>query len=143
MTSEEFQRLAHTYGGVVARWPADQRPSAEVFCAAHAERSRMMLAEAEALDLALDAWLPLSVAQDLRERVLGSAQSRRKHAPRLGWFWPAGIGVGLAAACAAGLVVGVGLSGVASGVATTDEPVTAVMTGYELPAPSETLSATT
>lgn len=143
MTLEQFQHLADTYGGVIARWPADQRPGAESYCEAFPRLASTVLAQAEALDMALDAWLPISVGHDLRERVAGSAQIRAQHNSRPGWLWPAGIGIGLASACAAGLVLGVSLSGAVSGVATTDEPVNAVMTGYELPGPSEALGATT
>jgi hypothetical protein len=48
-----------------------------------------------------------SVAADLVGRILAAAPEARR---RLAWLLPAGLGVGLATACAAGLVLGVQLS---------------------------------
>jgi hypothetical protein len=143
MTPEEFQRLAQAYGAVVARWPSAQRSAAEAYCAAWPEQARRVLAEAEALDLALDAWLPLNAGQDLRDRVIGLATSRATRGQGRTWLWPTGIGIGLASACAAGLVLGVSLSQAPAGSVLSDEPVNAVMTGYELPGPQETSSTAT
>lgn len=143
MTSEEFRRLAQTYGSVVARWPMDERQAVEVYLASHPEAARQVLAEAETLDLLMDTWLPLGVGQDLRERIVGLAKTRAQRRSVAGWLWPTGIGLGLASACAAGLVLGVSLSVTVNTTSTTDEPVNAVMTGYELPGPSDVSSGIT
>ncbi|HEX5379821.1 MAG TPA: hypothetical protein VFW47_14690, partial [Phenylobacterium sp.] len=57
------------------------------------------------------------------------------------WVVGAGAGAGLAAACAAGLVLGVVLSG-PTVVATADEPVSAVMTSFDIPVEADTGAST-
>jgi len=105
MNEDRLQRLIEAYGAAPARWPAEERAAAERYLADH-PRALARLAAERALDEALDAW-PAQVATfALRERIFASAPIARK-----GWApasWP-GLwlsGAGLAAACAAGAIVG-------------------------------------
>ena len=68
-----------------------------------------MRASARRLDEMLDVWTPDGASPALRERIAASAPVRRSFGPRDLWI----SGVGLAAACVIGLMVGAGL-GVAS-----------------------------
>ena len=52
------------------------------------------------------------------------------HGPRTAWIWRAGAGAGLAAACAAGLMVGVMLSEAVTPVS-ADETVSASLANYD------------
>ena len=67
-----------------------------------------VLARAGALDDALDAWPSLASSPELRDRILAAAPAPRRALAR--WLAPLGLGAGLAAACAAGLVIGVQVS---------------------------------
>jgi hypothetical protein len=133
MNRDRFEALAQAYGGAVARWPAGERDAAAALMAAEPDFARDVLAEAEALDAALDAWPPYGVGHDLREAVIAQARHAQARVGVRGWLWGAGAGAGLAAACAAGLVMGVALYGRQT-TTTTDEPISAVMASYELPA---------
>jgi hypothetical protein len=77
-----------------------------------------VLAEAAALDAALDAWRPPAATADLREKVLATAPKPRM-APRWAGLWLSGAG--LAAACAAGLIVGIAGSSAAVHDARADD----------------------
>ena len=81
----------------------------------------------DSLDLALDAWAPMAVTHDLRERVVAAAPAPHRPSRLAAWFWGAGLSAGLAAACAAGLAVGVALYDVSQ----PDEAVSAVLAGYD------------
>lgn len=131
MTRDRFQALAETYGGAVVRWPAAERDAALALAAAEPDFARAVLARAESLDAILDAWRPAPVSHAWRERIIAAAPGALRRAERLSWLWGWTAGAGLAAACAAGLVLGVALSGPTT-VATADEPVSAVMTSYDL-----------
>jgi hypothetical protein len=133
MDRARFEELAEAYGGAVARWPAEVRGAAQAFVAAEPEAARDILARAETLDAALDAWRPMPVRHELRERVVARAPRVIRGAEWLSWVLGAGAGAGLAIACAAGLVLGVFMSGETATLAANDEPVSAVMTGYEAP----------
>ena len=143
MTAEEFERLAETYGGAVARWPVEVREVGLAFCEATPQTAHPILAQAELLDAALDSWPVTPVSHALRERVMALAANPKRGRGRQSWIWGAGFGAGLAAACAAGLVMGVTVSGAFSATSASDEPVSAVMAGYELPAPSSITGAIT
>jgi hypothetical protein len=75
----------------------------------------------------------MPVRHELRERVVARAPRAIRGAEWLSWVLGAGAGAGLAMACAAGLALGVFMSGAAATVAANEEPVSAVMTGYEVP----------
>ncbi|MFC3070942.1 hypothetical protein [Phenylobacterium soli] len=106
MTRERFAALAEAFGGEVARWPLAERDGAAMLMAADAAWTGEVLAKAGALDAALDAWRPATASETTLAAILASAPRRR--GPRwLAWLSPAALGAGLAAACAAGVVVGV------------------------------------
>lgn len=129
MTRERFEDLAEIYGGDIARWPAAERDAAALLMAAEPEFAKAALAAPADLDAVLDAWAPMAVSHQLREAVIAAAPSARPARGGVrGWFWRAGLGAGLAAACAAGLVVGVRLSDV---VVQQDDTVSAALSGYD------------
>lgn len=104
MTPDRFRNLAEAYGGELSRWPGAERAAAERLLAAEPALAAV-LAEASALDDLLAAVPAPSASAALAERIAASAPAPRR--PRLSWAWPAGLGAGLAAACAAGLLAGV------------------------------------
>ncbi len=134
MTPERFETLAEAHGGDVARWPAAEREAAAALMIAEPALVQGVLARAAALDAALDAWAPMAVTRDLRERVVAAAPVQRRPGRLAAWFWGAGASAGLAAACAAGLAVGVALYDGSQ----PDAAVTAVLAGYEDPSIIET-----
>jgi anti-sigma factor RsiW len=105
MSPERFKALISAYGGAPDRWPAAERAAAERRLADHAD----LLEVERALDAALDAWAPKLASAALRERILaaGPREPRRRWSWRQAWL----PGAGLAAACAAGAVVGATLVG--------------------------------
>lgn len=128
MTRERFEDLAEIYGGDIARWPAAERDAAALLMAANPDFAKAALAAPAELDAMLDAWAPLVVSHPLREAVIAGAPTVRGRSGVRGWFWRAGLGAGLAGACAAGLVVGVRLSDV---VVQQDDTVSAALSGYD------------
>lgn len=130
MTHERFEILAQAYGGDIARWPVAERDAAALLMAAESEFARIVLSDAGELDEALDLWAPMAVSADLRQAVINSAPSMRRRWGLRSWFMRAGVGAGLAAACAAGLIVGVKLSDAAQPVQ-TDETVSASLSNYD------------
>lgn len=109
MTHERFEALAEAYGGEIARWPAAERDAATLLMAQEPDFASAALSAAADLDAMLDAWRAPAAGHALREAVIAAAPAKRRAGVR-GWFWRAGVGAGLAAACAAGLAVGVRLS---------------------------------
>lgn len=140
MTRERFEALAEAHGGAIARWPDDTRLAAEAFVAAEPRAARAILARAENLDAALDAWRPPQPSHALRERVIAAAPKAIRRAIRWTWVIGASAGAGLCAATAAGLLLGVSLSVQTS---QADEPVSSVMTAYEAPALGEPVETST
>ena len=110
MTLERFEALAEAYGGDVARWPLAEREAAAQLMAAEPDWVRDILARADALDAALAAFSPPRAASGLMDRIVASAPQPRSRTRWTGWLVPAGMGAGLAAACAAGMVMGARLS---------------------------------
>lgn len=105
MNRERFQQLIQAYGADPSRWPLADRAQAESLRLADPE-ARAAAETEGALDDALDAWKPQFPTMDLRNRILAAAPKPRSVAPARGWrpLWLGGAG--LAAACAAGVVVG-------------------------------------
>jgi hypothetical protein len=111
MTPERFERLVAAYGAEPALWPAGEREAALALLADHPRLQQVLDAE-RALDGALRAWTLPPVPARLRDGVLATAPKERGR-------WPAAwgrrglwiSGAGLAAACAAGVVVGAGVIG--------------------------------
>ena len=108
MDSERFEALIEAYGGRLERWPDADREAARAFARSSPEASRL-LAEAERLDLALEAWVLPAPGAVLRDAIVRSAPGRRGADPSPRWrrLWWAGAG--LAAAGVAGMAVGVNL----------------------------------
>ncbi|MEW5685128.1 MAG: hypothetical protein AB1942_09430 [Pseudomonadota bacterium] len=121
MTPERFATLAEAYGGDVARWPQGEREAAAALMSAEPAWAQSVLSAAAELDLALDAFAAPRAAGDLAQRIAAGAPKPRARW-RL-WLAPAGMGAGLAAACAAGLVLGVQLGAPQAGVIQTGDGV--------------------
>ncbi|HEX3700893.1 MAG TPA: hypothetical protein VHV27_09500 [Phenylobacterium sp.] len=109
MTHERFEALAEAFGGDVSRWTAPERDAAALLMAAEPAFTRRVLARAGSLDAALDAWRPTPASAELAERIVAGAPRERRRDWRQ-WLSPAALGAGLAAACAAGVIVGVQVS---------------------------------
>ncbi|WP_293901562.1 hypothetical protein [Phenylobacterium sp.] len=124
MTPERFETLAEAYGGDVARWPDAEREAAAQAMAARPAWAQAALARAGDLDAALDAYGPPRAAAGLMDRIVADAPTPRRAWRWTGWLAPAGLGAGLAAACAAGMILGARLSTPA--IPETDSVVTAV-----------------
>lgn len=133
MTRERFEALAEAYGGDIHRWPAEEREMAALMLRAEPAFVRGVLARADELDVALDAWRPAPAPRVLRERIIATAPQPREGLGRFhAWFWRAGLGAGLAAACAAGLAFGVAISDRVSGATPGYEAVSAALDYDEL-----------
>lgn len=114
MKAERFEELAQAYGGVIARWPDAEQDAAYAFMAREPDVADAALAEAMVLDEALDGLPVPAVSSALRDRVIASAPTPRAGRSALRrWLAGAGVGVGLAAATAAGVVAGVSLTAAA------------------------------
>lgn len=113
MNPSRFEALISAYGAEPARWPAAERETALAFASAHPDAGAMAEAE-RALDDALDAWKPQFPTMALRNAILAASPPFRR---RVGWNWGPNwravwlSGAGLAAACAAGALVGATLIG--------------------------------
>jgi hypothetical protein len=105
MNAARFEELASAYGADFRRWPQAERPAAEAFAAQNRSQAERLLFEARLIDAALAAAPSMVPSRTLREQVLQRAPAPRPQRRWSGWFWvPAS---GLAAACAAGAIVGV------------------------------------
>ncbi|CAN7409755.1 hypothetical protein LJR225_002613 [Phenylobacterium sp. LjRoot225] len=114
MTRERFLALAQAYGAEIAAWPVELREDAALLAAAEPAFAQAVLARESQLDAALDALPRATASAALYERIVASAP-----APRPRWRWrlwlaPAGLSAALAGVAAAGLLVGVQLSGTSS-----------------------------
>lgn len=125
MNAERLSSLADCYGADPRRWPEAERAAVQAFMAAEPATAERILSEARRLDAALDSAPAVKVSHDLRERVIASAAAaglsarpRRFRLDPLTWL----SGAGMAAACAAGIMVGA----VDAGRATADARAEAV-----------------
>ena len=133
MTKDDFEQLAETWGGDIARWPQGVREDAALFAAEEPVFAQAMLAREASLDAALDALPRAPASRELYDRILADApaERRRRRLWRL-WLAPAGVSAALASVAAAGLVLGVQLgqqsavSAEASAQAVADLDVSAV-----------------
>lgn len=102
MNADRFQTLVDAYGADWRRWPEAEREAARAF----SETAERQMFEARQVDAALDAFKAAPVSHDLRDRVIAMATQLalkpRSIRPFFGWA----PRLGLAAACAAGVVVG-------------------------------------
>ena len=113
MNAQRFQNLAEAYGADLRHWPEAERGAARAFMDADPHGAERLLFNARQMDLALDASPRPVLSHDLRERVIALAataglkpRERRFAFGRLAWA----SGAGWAAACAAGVLVGLNLS---------------------------------
>lgn len=102
MSPERFAQLAAAYGGDVRRWPERDRLIAAALLA-ETTALRSVLAAEDALDAVLTEASRPVVSPALRARLITAAPVARQAAERL-WNWWSGVG--LAGACAAGVVLG-------------------------------------
>ncbi|WP_338734636.1 hypothetical protein [Asticcacaulis sp. DW145] len=114
ITSERFEAIVEAYGADPQRWPADERAAALLFRQQHPEIARRVLAEAHTLDNWLSSADEVEPSVALQWEVLARmmpAGVATRPAPaivRPRRRWLAG-GIGLAAACAAGIVFGLNI----------------------------------
>jgi hypothetical protein len=102
MDRERFAHLLDAYGGDFKRWPAEERASAAAFAAQDADAARL-LAEARALDAALDAGRETAApSPDLAARILAQAPRPERRA-----FDRRAL-IALAACAVFGVVIGYG-----------------------------------
>jgi hypothetical protein len=152
MTTADFERLLEVYGSDRARWPVEARASAGQLVARD-KGARRLLAEAEALDRALErAPLPTLAAEAaLADRILAAARRSPRMVPaarsavpdagrrvtdnvvplrsaraRSRWFAPTAFGgaAGIAACLALGVVLG--LSNLSQGLLPALEDMTGI-----------------
>ena len=116
MNRERFEELVQAYGGEVSRWPEPERDAAALLMTAEPEFARTVLTQADELDAMLDVWRPAPASAALIESILATAPQARRGFSWSGWLMPAGLGAGLAAACAAGVLFGAQLERSATGV---------------------------
>jgi hypothetical protein len=122
MTAERFAQIVEAYGAEPRRWPAGERAEAEAFMLADPEAAGPALQTAHGFDLTLDAYVAPLAAPDLSARILralpGNDNWRR---------WRAPLAAGLAAACAAGVLVGANVSRAVITDARTDAVISATL----------------
>jgi len=120
MDEERFEGLTGAYGGESARWPQAERAPALRYLAATpaAHRTR---ADALQLDAMLDAWSMDAPGAALARRIAAGAPAARTLRARDLWI----SGVGLAAACVIGIMVGAGFGASGLGAAPSHETDTA------------------
>lgn len=141
MDAGDMRRLAGAYGGDLSRWPAEARPAAEAWIARNPAEARSLLDEARALDHLLGAW-PAPRAEDaVRARIEAEAAAHVRRARRRSWLLTLGGGVGLAAACLAGILAAPHLldppaspARVAAAPADTEAVVAEALAPWEAPA---------
>jgi len=111
MTRDDFQRLAQAHGGDTSRWPPEAQDDAALLMATDPTFVRQTLEAEGRLDAVLDRLPRPRADADLIAAIVASAPAARPRRSWLGWMAPTGLGAGLAAACAAGLLVGASLAG--------------------------------
>jgi len=117
MNLDRFQTLADAFGGSITRWPMDVQDAAFAFTAASPNEAALALAAARDLDEDLDGAERLLPGAALRQRIIDAAPKTRRslRTPFQRWLAGVGVGAGLAAATAAGLIAGVNLSAASAG----------------------------
>jgi hypothetical protein len=110
MDAQRFEALAEAHGGLIARWPAGEQDAAYAWLAQAPETAQAVLSEALALDEALDVLRPPQASPALRDRILAAAPRERRGWGVRRWLAGAGVGAALAAASAAGVMVGTQVS---------------------------------
>lgn len=110
MTPDRFAELADAFGGEVARWPLAEQEAAASFVADHPQAAETLLRAAADLDWTLGQWRAPAAAPGLYAAVLEAAPRARPARVWTTWLWRTGLGAGLVAAGAAGLMAGVVVS---------------------------------
>ena len=124
MDANRFEHLASAYGADFKRWPQAERATAQVFAAQNRTECERMLFDARMVDVALDAVAVAQPTHALRQQVIALApKPRPRRLSSNPWFWIPSAG--LAAACAAGVLVGVMAMDRASTATTADNTVIA------------------
>ena len=106
MDRRRFEDLAGAYGGDIARWPETARDDAALLAAGDPEFAAAVLAREGGLDAILHEAPRIAASSTLFEAVMRTAPPLRRRAPWRRWIAPAGLGAGLAAVTAAGMVIG-------------------------------------
>jgi ferric-dicitrate binding protein FerR (iron transport regulator) len=106
MNAERFETLADAYGGDIAHWPAAEQDEARAWSAAHPDAADILV-QADALDALLSTADRFKPGLEFQQRVVASFPRRPAlvSRPRT-WV----SGAALAAACAAGVIIGVNFS---------------------------------
>lgn len=113
--SDRFKAIVEAYGTEPRRWPEHEREAALDFMARQPQKAETLLAAARETDQWLDASRPLQPSEALHWEVVARLMPGLQHSaevmafarPKRG-FWLA-TGLGLMAACAAGMIVGVNI----------------------------------
>ena len=130
MDLDRFAALAEAYGGDVSRWPENVREAAAVLMSADPAATAPLLAAQSDLDWALDSWRTPAASATLQAAILASAPTQRRPPAWRGWVWRTGLGAGLMAAGAAGVMAGVVVSGAIAPVGDL-EVITAAVSAYD------------
>jgi hypothetical protein len=124
MDAHRFEQLASAFGADFRRWPAAEREAAMAFATANRTESERLLFDARMIDAALEAATAPQPTYELRQQVISTApQPRPRRLRANAWFWIPSAGV--AAACAAGAIVGVLAMDRASANSTADTVIAA------------------
>jgi hypothetical protein len=106
MNKERFQCLAAAYGGALRRWPVAERGAARWFVLRHFGSCRNVLRNARRLDRLLQRSADPKLSFQHLVALRGNAHTPRRARDEIrSWFGPV-LGVGLAAACVAGIGAG-------------------------------------
>jgi hypothetical protein len=124
MNSERFQVLAETYGADLARWPEAELAAAAAFARTRPEAAGILAGE-QVLEARLNAY-QVTPGPALRERIIAATTRVRAAARAWRWMTAAGLSLGLAASCAAGVAAGLvfapaSLTGLISGAPGADD----------------------
>jgi hypothetical protein len=106
MTEDRFKTLANAFGADFDSWPLAERAAATDFAASRPELAAAALADARALDRTLDAYVAGEAPARLRLRIIDAAPRQRAVGRAWRWIAAAGLGIGLAASCVAGVAAG-------------------------------------
>ncbi|MGH6992318.1 MAG: hypothetical protein ACREEH_03185, partial [Caulobacteraceae bacterium] len=104
ITRSRFIHILEAWGADPARWPADERQAA-LRLAAEPEFADLIRKESR-LDAALDLAGDAAPFPALRARIISAARQAGRPGEAAAWGRRFGLGLGLAAACAAGVVLG-------------------------------------
>jgi hypothetical protein len=136
MDRERFLQMIEAYGADPRRWPQAERAEGLRFAARETDGpTGRGLERARALDASLDAWTSAAPSLALRARIAvqgpSAAPASRALALPAGRLWISGAG--LAAACAAGVLVGAtfGGTGLGAGLLFQDRDAEALSGGLD------------